>query len=200
MITNLILVDSLNDLRHIAKGGVTQAQAFANLRADLPTLFPEHPTVAEIKAVTDTDDWKEFDTTARAIFADAFFSAPREIDGEMIDATQYDISLWTADKKTAKNFGAAETKIRKACQAYVRVAFRQNVTKLIPEAIDAPVEAETEKDPDPTAILALVDAAFCTLTERGKFDKALVLLNGMDALVKSVRNPVIEGRVVPRKA
>ena len=76
MITNLILVDSLNDLRHIAKGGVTQAQAFANLRADLPTLFPEHPTVAEIKAVTDTDDWKEFDTTARAIFADAFFSAP----------------------------------------------------------------------------------------------------------------------------
>ena len=74
------------------------------------------------------------------------------------------------------------------------------MTKLIPEAIDAPVEAETEKDPDPTAILALVDAAFCTLTERGKFDKALVLLNGMDALVKSVRNPVIEGRVVPRKA
>ena len=200
MITNLVLVDSLNDLRHIAKGGVTQAQAFANLRADLPTLFPKHPTTAEIKAVTDTDDWKEFDTTARAIFADAFFNAPREIDGEMVDVAQYGISLWEADKKTAKTFSEAEAKVRKAAQAYVRVAFRQNVTKLIPEAIDAEVKDEAEKDPDPTAILALVDAAFCTLTERGKFDKALVLLNGMDALVKSVRNPVIEGRVVPRKA
>lgn len=200
MITNLVLADSLDNLRTIAKGGVSQAQAFANLRADIPTLFPEHPTMAEIKAVTDTDDWREFDTTARAIFADAFFSAPRMVDKEMTDVTQYDISLWTADKKTAKNFGETETKIRKASQDYVRVAFRQNVTKLIPEAIDAPVEAETEKDPDPTAILALVDAAFCTLTERGKFDKALVLLNGMDALVKAVRNPVVEGRVVPRKA
>ena len=200
MITNLVLSDSLDNLRTIAKGGVSQAQAFAALRADIPTLFPERPTTAEIESVTGTDDWKEFDITARAIFADAFFSAPRMVDGEMVDVTQYDVSLWTADKKTAKNFGAAETKIRKAAQDYVRVAFRQNVTKLIPEAIDAPVEAETEKDPDPTAILALVDAAFCTLTERGKFDKALVLLNGMDALVKSVRNPVVEGRVVPRKS
>ena len=200
MITNLVLVDSLDNLRTIAKGGVSQAQAFAALRADIPTLFPEHPTTAEIKAVTDSDDWREFDITARAIFADAFFSAPRMVDGEMVDVTQYDVSLWTADKKTAKNFGAAETKIRKASQDYVRVAYRQNVTKLIPEAIDAPMDEKAETLPDPTAILALVDAAFCTLTERGKFDKALVLLNGMDALVKSVRNPVIEGRVVPRKA
>lgn len=200
MITNLVLVDSLDNLRTIAKGGVTQAQAFANLRADIPTLFPEHPTTAEIKAVTDSDDWKEFDLSARAIFADAFFSAPRMVDGEMMDMTQYDVSLWSADKKTAKGFGEVETKIRKASKDYVRVAFRQNVTKLIPEAIDAPVEEQTEKSPEPTAILALVDAAFCTLTERGEFDKAVVLLNGLDALVKAVRKPVTSGEVVPRKA
>ena len=200
MISNLILVDSLDNLRTIAKGGVSQAQAFANLRADIPTLFPVEPTMAQIKTVTDSDDWKEFDLTARAIFADAFFNAPREIGGEMVDVTRYDVSLWTADKKVAKNFGETETKIRKASQDYVRVAFRQNVTKLIPKAIDAPVEVETEKDPDPVAIAALVDAAFCTLTERGKFDKALVLLNAMDALVKAVRKPVTSGQVVPRKA
>lgn len=200
MITNLVLVDSLDNLRAIAKGGVTQAQAFADLRADIPTLFPEHPTTAEIKAVTDSDDWKEFDLSARAIFADAFFSAPRMVDGEMMDMTQYDISLWSADKKAAKSFSEIETKIRKASKDYVRVAFRQNVTKLIPEAIDAPVDEQTEKSPEPTAILALVDAAFCTLTERGEFDKATVLLNGLDALVKAVRKPVTSGEVIPRKA
>ena len=199
MISNLILVDSLDNLRTIAKGGVSQAQAFANLRADIPTLFPVKPTMAQIKTVTDSDDWKEFDLTARAIFADAFFNAPREIGGEMVDVTRYDVSLWTADKKVAKNFGETETKIRKASQDYVRVAFRQNVTKLIPKAVDAPVEVEAEKDPDPSAIHALVEAAFCTLTERGKFDKATVLLNAMDALVRSVRKPITEGKVVPRK-
>lgn len=200
MISNLILVDSLDNLRTIAKGGVSQAQAFANLRADIPTLFPAKPTMAQIKTVTDSDDWKEFDLTARAIFADAFFNAPREIGGEMVDVTRYDVSLWTADKKTAKTYTDTETKIRKASQDYVRVAFRQNVTKLIPKAIDAPVEEQAEKDPDPSAIHALVEAAFCTLTERGKFDKALVLLNAMDALVKAVRKPVTSGQVVPRKA
>jgi len=200
MITNLVLVDSLDNLRTVAKGGVTQAQAFANLRADIPKLFPEHPTTAEIKAVTDTDDWKEFSGSARRIFAEAYFDAPREIDGEIEDLSGFDVSIWSADKKTAKAFGPLETLIRKAAQTYVRIAYRQNVTMLIPEAIDAEVEEKVEKDPDPTAILALVDAAFCTLTERGQFDKALVLLNGLDALVKSVRNPVTEGRVVPRKA
>ena len=56
MITNLVLADSLDNLRTIAKGGVSQAQAFANLRADIPTLFPEKPTMAEIESVTGMDD------------------------------------------------------------------------------------------------------------------------------------------------
>ena len=199
MISNYLLTDSLNNLRTIANGGISQAQAFAQLRADIPALFPEHPTMADIKAVTDTDDWKEFTDTARAIFATAYFNATRDVDGELVDMTRYDVSLWTADKKTAKTFSDTETKLRKASQDYVRVAFRQNVTKLIPDAIDAPVEEQTEKDPDPSAIHALVEAAFCTLTERGKFDKATVLLNAMDALVRSVRKPITEGKVVPRK-
>ena len=199
MITNLVLSDSLDNLRTIAKGGITQAQAFANLRADIPTLFPEHPTTAEIKAVTDTDDWKEFDAQARLVFADAFFNAPREIGGDMVDVTQYDVSLWTADKKTAKNFGAAETKIRKASQDYVRVAFRQNVTKLIPEAIDAPVEAEIEKLPDPTGVLALVTEALVILSEKSP-DGALALLNGLDSLVKTARPHVAARQPIPRKA
>ena len=200
MITNVVLADSLENLRTVAKGGVTQAQAFASLRADIPTLFPERPTTADIKAVTDSNEWIEFDTQARLVFAEAFFDAPRVVDGELVDMTRFNVSLWTADKKTAKTYTDTEAKIRKAAQDYVRVAFRQNVTKLIPEAIDAPVADEVEKDPDPSAIHALVEAAFCTLTERGKFDKAVVLLNAMDALVKSVRKPVTSGQVVPRKS
>ena len=199
MITNLVLVDSLDNLRTIAKGGVSQAQAFAALRADIPTLFPEHPTTAEIKAVTDSDDWREFDITARAIFADAFFSAPRMVDGEMVDVTQYDVSLWTADKKTAKNFGAAETKIRKASQDYVRVAYRQNVTKLIPEAIDAPMDEKAETLPDPTGVLALVTEALVILSEKSP-DGALALLNGLDSLVKVARPHVAARQPIPRKA
>ena len=200
MITNLILNDILTNLRKVAKGDSTKAEAFAQIRADVPTLFPEHPTTAEIKAVTDSNEWIEFDAQGRLIFAEAFFSVPREIGGEIVDVTKYDSSLWSADKKTAKTYTDTEAKIRKAAQDYVRVAFRQNVTKLIPEAIDAPVADEVEKDPDPSAIHALVEAAFCTLTERGKFDKAVVLLNAMDALVKSVRKPVTSGQVVPRKS
>lgn len=199
MITNLILSDSLNALRQIAKGGVTQAQAFANLRADLPTLFPEKPTMVEIKAVTDTDDWKEFDTTARRIFADAFFNASREIGGEMVDVTQYNISLWEADKKTAKNFSDTEVKIRKACQDYVRVAFRQNVTKLIPKAIDAPMDEKAETLPDPTGVLALVTEALVILSEKSP-DAALALLNGLDSLVKTARPHVAARQPIPRKA
>jgi hypothetical protein len=199
MITNLILADSLANLRTVAKGGVTQAQAFANLRADIPTLFPENPTQADIKAVTSTDDWKEFDTQARLVFAEAFFDAPRMVDGEIVDATRYDVSIWSADKKTAKNFDPETLKIRKAAQDYVRVAFRQNVTKLIPDAIDAPVEAEAEKLPDPTGVLALVTEALVILSEKSP-DGALALLNGLDSLVKVARPHVAAGQPIPRKA
>lgn len=199
MITNLVLSDSLDNLRTIAKGGVTQAQAFADLRDDIPTLFPERPTMADIKAVIDSDEWKEFDAQARLVFADAFFKASREIDGKMVDVRQYNVSLWTADKKTAKAFGDAETQVRKAAQAYVRIAFRQNVTKLIPEAIDAPVEAETEKLPDPTGVLALVTEALVILSEKSP-DGALALLNGLDGLVKVARPHVAARQPIPRKA
>jgi hypothetical protein len=199
MITNLILADSLANLRTVAKGGVTQAQAFAQLRSDIPALFPEHPTMADIKAVTSTDDWKEFDTQARLVFAEAFFDAPRMVDGEIVDATRYDVSIWSADKKTAKNFDPEILKIRKAAQDYVRVAFRQNVTKLIPEAIDAPVEAEAEKLPDPTGVLALVTEALVILSEKSP-DGALALLNGLDSLVKVARPHVAAGQPIPRKA
>ena len=199
MITNLVLSDSLDNLRTIAKGGVTQAQAFADLRDDIPTLFPERPTMADIKAVIDSDEWKEFDAQARLVFADAFFKASREIDGKMVDVRQYNVSLWTADKKTAKAFGDAETQVRKAAQAYVRIAFRQNVTKLIPEAIDAPVKAETEKLPDPTGVLALVTEALVILSEKSP-DGALALLNGLDGLVKVARPHVAARQPIPRKA
>lgn len=199
MITNLTLATSLDNLRTIAKGGVTQAQAFANLRDDIPTLFPEHPTTAEIKAVTDSDDWKEFDSQARIIFAEAFFNAPRMVDKEMMDVTRYDVSLWTADKKTAKSFTDTEAKIRKAAQDYVRVAYRQNVTKLIPEAIDAPVDEKTETLPDPTGTLALVTEALIVLSEKSP-DGALALLNGLDSLVKTARPHVAARQPIPRKA
>ena len=199
MITNLVLNDSLANLRTVASGGVSQAQAYASLRADIPTLFPEHPTTAEIKAVTDSDEWKEFDSQARLIFAEAFFSAPREISGEIVDVTQYDVALWSADKKTAKTYTDTETRIRKASKDYVRVAFRQNVTKLIPEAVDAPMDEETEKLPDPTAVLALVTGALVTLSEKSP-DAALALLNGLDSLVKTARPHVAKGEPIPRKA
>ena len=199
MITNLVLNDILTNLRKVAKGDSTKAEAFAQIRADVPTLFPEHPTTAEIKAVTDSNEWIEFDAQGRLIFADAFFSVPREIGGEIVDVTRYDSSLWSADKKTAKTFGDAETKIRKAAQDYVRVAFRQNVTKLIPEAIDAPVADEVEKLPDPTGVLALVTEALVILSEKSP-DGALALLNGLDSLVKVARPHVAARQPIPRKS
>ena len=200
MITNLVLNDILTNLRKVAKGDSAKAEAFAQIRADVPTLFPEHPTTAEIKAVTDSDEWKEFDAQGRLIFAEAFFSAPREIGGEIVDVTKYDSSLWSADKKTAKTYTNTEAKIRKAAQDYVRVAFRQNVTKLIPDAIDAPVSAEeTEKLPDPTGVLALVTEALVILSEKSP-DGALALLNGLDSLVKVARPHVTARQPIPRKS
>ena len=199
MIANLVLNDILANLRKVAKGDSTKAEAFAQIRADVPTLFPERPTMADIKAVTDSDEWKEFDAQGRLIFAESFFTSPREIGGEIVDATRYDVSIWSADKKTAKNFDPETLKIRKAAQDYVRVAFRQNVTKLIPDAIDAPVETEAEKLPDPTGVLALVTEALVILSEKSP-DGALALLNGLDNLVKVARPHVAARQPIPRKA
>ena len=203
--TNLELIQTiLSDLRAVADGGVTQAEAYANLRDNVPMLFPESPTLAQIDEVKKSEEWKRFDAEARLIFATAYFTAPRVIGDRTYskDDAAFRFECYSADKKTAAGFSDTESKVRESSKAYVRVAMRQNVTKLIPQAVDAPAESESETDktPDPTAILALVDAAFCALTEQGKFDKAMVLLNGLDALVKSVRKPVTSGEVIPRKA
>jgi hypothetical protein len=188
----------LDDLRTVAQGGITQAQAFANLRESVPALFPVEPTQADIKAVTDSPEWKAFDTQARRVFAEAYFSAPREIESKMWDVASFGIKVWEADKKAAKDFTADQSKVRKAAQDYVRVAFRQNVTKLIPAAIDA-VQAEAgEKLPDPTGTLALVTQALQILSEK-KPDGALALLNGLDSLVKYARPYVAEGKAIPAK-
>ena len=189
----------LDDLRTVAQGGITQAQAFANLRESVPALFPVEPKQVDIKAVTDSPEWKAFDTQARRVFAEAYFSAPREIESKMWDVATFGLQVWEADKKAAKDFTADQAKVRKAAQDYVRVAFRQNVTKLIPAAIDA-VQAEAgEKLPDPAAILALVRGAFVILSEK-KPDAARTLLNALDAEVKFTRPYVAEGKVVPAKA
>lgn len=202
--TNETYQTILANLRTVADGGVTQAQAYADLRDNVPLLFPAKPTLAQIDEVRKSEDWKRFDTEARLIFATAYFNAPRVIGERTYDKHDdaFRFECYSADKKTAAQFDDTAAKIRKASQDYVRVAMRQNVTKLIPKAVDAPEtdETETDKTPDPTAILALVDAAFCTLTEQGKFDKATVLLNGLDALVKSVRKSVTSGEVISRKA
>jgi len=188
----------LDDLRTVAQGGITQAQAFANLRESVPALFPVEPTQADIKAVTDSPEWKAFDTQARRVFAEAYFSAPREIESKMWDVASFGIKVWEADKKAAKDFTADQSKVRKAAQDYVRVAFRQNVTKLIPAAIDA-VQAEAgEKLPDPTGTLALVTQALQILSEK-KPESALALLNGLDSLVKYARPYVAEGKAIPAK-
>jgi hypothetical protein len=189
----------LDDLRTVAQGGVTQAQAFANLRETVPALFPIEPKQVDIKAVTDSPEWKAFDTQARRVFAEAYFSAPREIESKMWDVASFGLQVWEGDKKAAKAFTPDQAKVRKAAQDYVRVAFRQNVTKLIPAAIDA-VQAEAgEKLPDPAAILALVRGAFVILSEK-KPDAARTLLNALDAEVKFTRPYVAEGKVVPAKA
>jgi hypothetical protein len=188
----------LADLRTIAKGGVTQAEAFANLREYVPALFPPAPTGEEIRLVTDSPEWKAFDTQARRVFAEAYFSAPREIESKMWDVASFGIQVWEADKKASKDFTADQSKVRKASQDYVRVAFRQNVTKLIPAAIDAPEKVAEEKLPDPTGTLALVTQALQILSEK-KPDGALALLNGLDSLVKYARPYVAEGKPIPAK-
>jgi hypothetical protein len=91
-----------------------------------------------------------------------------------------------------------QAKVRKAAQDYVRVAFRQNVTKLIPAAIDATQAEAVEKLPDPTGTLALVTQALQILSEK-KPDGALALLNGLDSLVKYARPYVAEGKAIPAK-
>lgn len=188
------------NLSAIASGGVSQAQAYANLREYVPALFPVNPTQAEIDAVLNSGEWANFDAEARGIFAEAYFSAPREIDGEMVDVAAFGLDTWLADKKTAKEFPPDRIAARKGAQAYVRIGFRQNITKLIPRASDAPeaTETETEAMPDPTCVLALVTDALQILSEKNPTG-ALALLNGLDALVKAARPYVSQGKAIATK-
>jgi hypothetical protein len=188
------------NLNAIAKGGVSQAQAYANLREFVPELFPVNPTQAEIDTVLKSDEWVKFDGEARMIFAEAYFSAPREIDGEMVDVAAFGLVTWVADKKEAKVFSPEQIAVRKGAQAYVRIGYRQNVTKLIPRASDAPeaTETETETLPDPTGTLALVTEALQILSEKNPTG-ALALLNGLDSLVKYARPYVSEGKPIVNK-
>ena len=193
----------LTDLRAIAKGGVTQATAYADLRDNVPLLFPAAPTMAQIDEVKKSEDWRRFDSEARLIFATAYFNAPRVIGERTYDKHDdaFRFECYSADKKTAAQFDDTASKIREASMAYVRVAMRQNVTKLIPKAIDAPEadETETEKLPDPTGTLALVAEALTILSEKSP-DGALALLNGLDALVKHSRPYITKREPIPRKA
>lgn len=189
------------NLSAIASGGVSQAQAYANLREYVPALFPVNPTQAEIDAVLNSGEWANFDAEARGIFAEAYFSAPREIDGVMVDVAAFGLDTWLADKKTAKEFPPDRIAARKGAQAYVRIGFRQNITKLIPRAIDAPETTEADKAetlPDPTGTLALVTEALQILSEKNPTG-ALALLNGLDALVKYARPYVSEGKPIVSK-
>lgn len=209
---NAIYESMLNSLHDIASGQSGAAIARSNLRETVPTLFPAAPTVKEIHEVVNSDDWGTFDHRARVLFAKAWTEAPRMVKfGDTVDengkevATEYtpnadDFGLWSADKKTAKSYDIRQTAIRKAIQAYVRVSIKQNVTDFIPDASDAPAETPAETPlPDPAAILALVDGALVILSERDNA-KALVLLNGLDALVKSARPVLSSGGVLKAKA
>ena len=191
----------IENLTTVAKGGVSQAQAYAKLRECVPLLFPINPTQADIDKVTKSEDWSVFDAAARMIFAEAYFLAPREIDGEMVEVAQFGIDTWLADKKTAKEFPPDRIAARKGAQAYVRIGYRQNITKLIPRAIDAPETTEADKAetlPDPTGTLALVTEALQILSEKNP-SGALALLNGLDSLVKYARPYVVEGKPIVTK-
>lgn len=189
------------NLDAIATGGVSQAQAYANLREYVPQLFPHNATQAEIDAVVKSEDWAVFRIEARMIFAEAYFLAPREIGGEMVDVAAFGLDTWTADKKEAKTFSPDQLAVREGVQAYVRIGYRQNITKLIPRASDAPEATETgetEKLPDPTGTLALVTEALQILSEKNPTG-ALALLNGLDSLVKYARPYVAEGKPISSK-
>jgi len=201
---DIVYESMLNSLSDIASGQSGAAVARSNLRVDVPTRFPDTPTGAEIDAVLKSDDWGTFDSRARVIFAKAWTTAPRMVkfsdDAEEYTPNADDFALWESDKKTAKSYDIRQTAIRKAIQAYVRVSVKQNVTDFIPDAIDAPAETAAETPlPDPAAILALVDGALVILSERDNA-KALVLLNGLDALVKSARPVLSSGGVLKAKA
>ena len=206
MTTIKLMLDAvLGDLRLVADGQSASATARASIREAIPLLFPEWPTQAQIDAVVKSEDWQEFDGSARRIFAEAWTTAPRMVkfdsdgDTESYEPTAADLDLWVADTKTAKAYDLRQTAIRKAIQAYVRVSVKQNITDFIPKASDAVEADKVPALPDPTQVLAMVTEALIVLSEHKK-DAALALLNGLDALVTVSRKPLAEGKVLARKA
>ena len=188
----------LADCRTIASSGTDAATARANVREAVKGLFPPKPLQSDIDAIVQSDDWKELDTGAREIFAVAYFSAPREIDGDMVDLLPEQVALYQADKKAAKGFTESETRIRKKAQDYVRTAVKQNITQFIPVAVDAKPAEKVEKLPDANALLAAFVEGLITLSEKSP-DTARALHNATAQWIEYARPYIAQGKAIPRK-
>lgn len=189
----------LADCRTIATSGTDAATARSKVRDAVKALFPTEPVQADIDAIVQSDEWKELDTGAREIFAVAYFSAPREIDGDMVDLLPEQVALYQADKKKAKGFTESETRIRKKAQDYVRTAVKQNITQFIPVAVDAKPTEKVEKLPDATALLAAFIEGLTTLSEKAP-DAARALHNATAQWIDYARPYIAQGKAIPRKA
>lgn len=188
----------LADCRAIAECGQDAATARANVRDSVKGLFPDKPTEAQISEITGSDDWKRLTDGAREIFAKAYFTAPREIEREIVHLDAEQVSLWKATKKAAKDFTPAEMRIRKAAQGYVRTAVKQNITAFIPDAVDAKVVDTVEDLPNPKKLFDAFIEGHITLSEKAP-DAARTLLNAMSEWVKYARPFIAEGKPIPRE-
>ena len=188
----------LADCRAIAECGQDAATARANVRDSVKALFPKAPTTAEIADVIGTDDWKRLTDGAREIFAKAYFTAPREIEREIVHLDAEQVSLWKATKKAAKDFTPAEMRIRKAAQGYVRTAVKQNITAFIPDAVDAKAVDTVEKLPDAGKLLADFIEGLITLSEKAP-DTARALHNATAQWLDYARPFIAECKPIPRE-
>ena len=188
----------LAECRAIAECGQDAATARANVRDSVKALFPEAPTEAQIGEITGSDDWKRLTDGAREIFAQAFFTAPREIDGDLVALKSDQVSLWKATKKAAKDFTHAEKRIRKSAQGYVRTAVKQNITAFIPVAVDAKVEESIDPLPDAGKLLADFIEGLITLSEKAP-DTARALHNATAQWLDYARPFIAECKPIPRE-
>ena len=188
----------LAECRAIAECGQDAATARANVRDSVKALFPDKPTEAQIGEITGSDDWKRLTDGAREIFAQAFFTAPREIDGDLVALKSDQVSLWKATKKAAKDFTHAEKRIRKSAQGYVRTAVKQNITAFIPVAVDAKVEESIDPLPDAGKLLADFVEGLITLSEKAP-DTARALHNATAQWLDYARPFIAECKPIPRE-
>lgn len=190
--------DILAECRTIAMSGQDAATARAKVRDSVKGLFPDKPTEAQIGEITGSDDWKRLTDGAREIFAQAFFTAPREIDGDLVALKSDQVSLWKATKKAAKDFTHAEKRIRKSAQGYVRTAVKQNITAFIPDAVDAKVEQSIDPIPDAGKLLAQFIEGLITLSEKAP-DTARALHNATAQWLDYARPFIAECKPIPRE-